>query len=137
VAGRGRPSKIDDPDTVETILGAVASGGSYRDAARAAEIGYSTLKTWLAQAREDAEADKDSPYRDLLAQLKKAAADRKLASIRRIQEAAEKGIWQADAWWLERTDPDHFGRYTRHQIAGTDGGPIKVSVSFGHNGAGP
>ena len=34
---------------------------------------------------------------------------------RRIYKAGESN-WQADAWWLERVDPENFGRKDHHKI---------------------
>ena len=36
------------------------------------------------------------------------------------------GQWQALAWQLERRFPAYFGRKTRHEITGKDGGPIQI-----------
>jgi hypothetical protein len=44
-----------------------------------------------------------------------------------IQNAASNGTWQASAWFLERTQPNFFGRRT--EIVGEGGGAVKVEVS--------
>lgn len=38
----------------------------------------------------------------------------------------ENGDWRAAAWWLEHVHPDQFGRSTRLEVTGADGGPIDV-----------
>jgi hypothetical protein len=55
---------------------------------------------------------------------REAAADRAMIAI---QNAATEGTWQAAAWYLERTDREHYGRYT--QVAGSDGGAVKLNVT--------
>ena len=44
-----------------------------------------------------------------------------------IQNAVANGTWQAAAWYLERTDAEHYARRT--QITGAESGPVKVDVS--------
>jgi hypothetical protein len=39
--------------------------------------------------------------------------------IRRIEQAAEGGTWTADAWAVERIDPDTWGRRDRLDVSGT------------------
>lgn len=36
--------------------------------------------------------------------------------------------WQAAAWWLERVLPNEFGRRTRHEVTGAEGGPVEVAA---------
>jgi len=38
--------------------------------------------------------------------------------------------WQASAWFLERTDPEHFGRKERVELSGKDGKPIVIKVVY-------
>jgi hypothetical protein len=37
---------------------------------------------------------------------------------------AHKFSWSAAAWWLERTRPAQYGRYTRTEVTGADGAPL-------------
>ena len=50
--------------------------------------------------------------------VKEAVEEAKSVAItlraRRIYKAGEEN-WQADAWWLERVDPDNFGRREFHK----------------------
>lgn len=41
------------------------------------------------------------------------------------KEITLRPTWQAAAWWLERTHPDHFARMERRELSGPGGGPIE------------
>jgi hypothetical protein len=34
-----------------------------------------------------------------------------------VHQAANDGTWQAAAWWLERTQAEHFARQTKLDVA--------------------
>ena len=36
----------------------------------------------------------------------------------------QKFNWNAAAWWLERTRPHQYGRFTRTEVTGADGAPL-------------
>jgi len=36
--------------------------------------------------------------------------------------------WQAAAWKLERRYPDKYGRRTRHEVTGAEGGPVELDL---------
>jgi hypothetical protein len=50
---------------------------------------------------------------------RKARGDFVARRIRRIEQAAEGGTWTADAWAVERIDPDTWGRRDRLDVSGT------------------
>lgn len=45
-------------------------------------------------------------------------------------EEGEEYDWRADAWLLERRNPQEYGRATRLELTGKDGGPIEVVSSL-------
>src|SRR5688572_28894582 len=76
----------------------IARGLTYSQAAEAAGLHRDTLADWEATKPE---------FSDALKRANANGIDRRLA---RIEKAAVKGNWQADAWWLERNCPQQWGR---------------------------
>lgn len=112
-------------------------GGNYQETACAyAGIGASTFYDWLARGRavrdrvadgEDLDVDsEDAAYLALLDDVEKARADAEVRAIAQINLASQDS-WQASAWWLERTMPTKYGRFTRTEVSGPQGGPLTVS----------
>jgi transposase-like protein len=103
----GRPTLLLEPTCQTAILDAIRAGASLRDAAEAAGIGYSTLKSWRAQGRKDLKAGNDTEFSAFLAATKKAAAEFVTINVKAIQEHGNRS-WQARAWLLERRRPELF-----------------------------
>lgn len=97
-----RPTKFTVAEA--RILRAARVGMPRRRVALAAGIHHDTLYEWL----------KTKP--DFSAALEKAEASGEETRLHRIEQAAKKGEWQADAWWLERRYPDEWGRRERHDV---------------------
>lgn len=93
----GCPTKRTDANR-STILRALKLGATYRLAAEAAGMTYTTLNEWMHDDAEFSEA------------VKKAEATRAQAAMRSIERAAKEGQWQAGAWYLERRYPHEYGR---------------------------
>lgn len=58
-------------------------------------------------------------------------ADGQTVFVDEVTTVTKRGTarhWQAAAWWLERTLPDEFGRRTRHEVTGAEGGPVEVAA---------
>lgn len=135
VANRGaKPPSLND-ERVKNLLAALNTGHYMSRACSIANIAPSTVYWWLDEAKKiqtNKDNGKDVSTRDeaylLVAekinQAKEAAAHRALHTI---QLAASAGTWQAAAWYLERTDPNHYGRRT--QITGADSEAVKINVS--------
>jgi hypothetical protein len=58
-------------------------------------------------------------YADFAHAVEKARGEFVARRIRRIEQAAEGGTWTADAWAVERVDPDTWGRRDRLDVSGT------------------
>ena len=56
---------------------------------------------------------------------KAKGTERRLA---RIESAGERGLWQADAWYLERTQPERFGRRDQAVVTSPEGGPVQHRI---------
>jgi hypothetical protein len=106
----GRPT-VRNPENRELILKAVRLGQPLVRAAKLAGMTYETLREWRLS---------DVGFS---AALEKAGSEMELAQLARIEQAAQKGNWQASAWKLERLLPATYGR-VRLEITGADGAPI-------------
>jgi hypothetical protein len=63
--------------------------------------------------------------------VKKARAEAEGAHIRNIRRASDNGVWQASAWWLERSFPKKWGKRSSLELSGEGGEPIKFQISYG------
>lgn len=71
-----------------------------------------TFYNWYNKGKDSTRKNKFKTFYDKVEEAKsKAIALR----ARRICKAG-KSNWQADAWWLERVDPENFGRKDTHKI---------------------
>lgn len=94
----GRPTKFS-ATLRRTICTFVARGLSYQHAAEASGIHRDTFHDWMRK------------YSDFSDAVKRARARGISERLARIEKAGRDGTWQADAWYLERVAPQHFGRY--------------------------
>lgn len=105
-------------------------------AAVEAGIVRQTFYNWMREGREAiAQANGDledvletNPYARFAYDVEQAQARfvlGNLTSITAIGRGRAEGTWQALAWQLERRFPSQFGRRTRHEITGADGGPVR------------
>jgi len=120
----GAPSKFSE-ERAERLLQAVRGGNYLQTACAFAGINYGTMRRWIHKADEP---DAPQEYRDFRDAMEKARADAEVASVAKIQKAANEGQWQAAAWFLERSMPDRWAKKdkTQLEVTGGDGGPIKV-----------
>jgi len=70
-------------------------------------------------------------YMEFSEAVKKARAEAEGAHIRNIRRASDNGVWQASAWWLERSFPKKWGKRSSLEIGGEGGEPIKFQISYG------
>ena len=70
-------------------------------------------------------------YSEFSEAVKKARAEAEGAHIRNIRRASDNGVWQASAWWLERSFPKKWGKRSSVEIGGEGGEPIKFQISYG------
>ena len=68
-------------------------------------ITHTTFYDWYNKGK-NAKRGKFKQFHDKVEEAKSVAITLR---ARRIYKAGETN-WQADAWWLERVDPDNFGR---------------------------
>jgi hypothetical protein len=106
----GRTPKLT-PEAQKAILDAVAAGTPRKYAAARAGVDDSTVRRWVGRGR----AETSGQFRTFYTALKKAEADGIAARVARIAKAGQGGVWQADAWWLERCCSEEFGT-NRHEL---------------------
>jgi hypothetical protein len=108
------------PELSEQIVALVRDVGALATAARCAGVPVRVAREWLARGLGN---DPDRPctplYADFAHAVEKARGEFVARRIRRIEHAAESGTWTADAWAVERVDPDTWGRRDRVEVAGT------------------
>lgn len=100
-----RPVKLT-PEAQEKICDAIRLGATYALAAGYGGIVYNTFNKWMRRGREQ----KTGCYRNFYESVKQAEGEGALAWLRKIEEAASEGNWQAAAWKLERRYPRDYGR---------------------------
>jgi hypothetical protein len=69
--------------------------------------------------RNDPNRPRTALYASFADGVEKARGEFVARRIRRIEQAAEGGTWTADAWAVERVDPDTWGRRDRLDVSGT------------------
>ena len=89
----------------DEICNDIKAGVPIKHASIAHGISESTFYNWFDKGR-DAKSGKFRKFYDKIQEAKSVAITLR---ARRIYKAGEDN-WQADAWWLERVDPDNFGR---------------------------
>ena len=105
----GRPTKLDEP-RVGALIDALKVGCTAQVACRAAGVGRSTFKAWLARGKSPDPAD--APYRAFRAAVQKARGHGERHALGVIHGAMPTH-WQAAAWFLERSQPRRWGRVDR------------------------
>ena len=149
----GRKTKLT-PEIQETICNWLKLGYYQEDAAVMAGIAPSTFYDWLKKgAEEDSKQEEIKAltdggtslpaipegsdlevayiYSEFSEAVKKARAEAEGAHIRNIRRASDNGVWQASAWWLERSFPKKWGKRSSLEIGGEGGEPIKFQISYG------
>lgn len=92
----GRHRTLDDAKR-NTICALVATGVSVRRAARFVECDPRTIRN---------EAQRNDEFR---MELERCRSQAQIHPLRTLQQAAREN-WRAAAWWLQRLDPESFGK---------------------------
>lgn len=96
-------------DIVRQAVKLVSNGASNIDVINYIGVAEGTFYAWLRDPKTENQ-------RQLAQGLKKAETERKLWHLQQIQRAAEKGKWQASAWYLERKYYNEYGQAQRVTI---------------------
>lgn len=127
---RGRPSKLT-PEVLTGLEQMLASGCTVETAAEAHGVARGTVHAWLARGQaalsaaeergEEEVPEGELLYAQLVIGIEESKARAKIAALGAVRAAAAKGVWQAAAWFLERTFPEEFGTVKR---SGAGGRPV-------------
>lgn len=133
-----RPTLLST-ERANQIAALIVAGNDQETAALASGVSKSAHYNWLARGR--AERDRldsnpklkpkasEMPFLEYVEAIEKARAEAEARLVLRIAKAAEEPkTWQAAAWLLERRDPKRWGRVSRTEISGPDGGAIQSEV---------
>ena len=107
------------PKLVKLLLQLLSVGTPIPIACQGAGVAYRTFREWMVMGEQGTK-----PFAEFHQDVNKAQGMAVVARLQRIQKAAKRGVWQADAWWLERRYPSDFG--IRHEITGAGGGPVEI-----------
>ena len=124
----GRPSKLDE-STVEKLVTSLKGGLSQKKASVYAGIGETTFYRWQRAYKKideecggNPDAIKNADDLDLW----------ELGPLAVINKAASNGVWQASAWYLERSNPEEWSKRERNVLddGGDDEDTIKVYIRY-------
>ncbi|MGI6483913.1 MAG: hypothetical protein ACOX08_11700 [Methanobacterium sp.] len=112
------------PELEEEILNLIRAGNYAKDACLAVGIDESTYYRWLRTG----EKAKSGKLYQFYQSIQKARAFARAHKLEKVNDAIDDGNWQAAAWWLERTDPEHWGRRSRVDLEGQVDSNVKGEV---------
>ena len=135
----GRPSKLTD-DTVRKLNQGLKLGLSQKKAANFAGISETTFYRWQREFKRidnDCQGNSDLIKNaddlnlwEFWQSLKKSRIEGELAHVANITEAANNGVWQASAWFLERSNPQDWGKDKRELEEQAEGKTIEFSIKY-------
>ena len=95
----------------DEICNDIKAGVPIKHAAISHGITEVTFYNWYNKGKKA----KKGKFRDFYNYVEEAKSIAITLRARRIYKAGQAN-WQADAWWLERVDPENFGRKDHHKI---------------------
>lgn len=120
----GRPSKFS-PERVDTLVKWLKLGYYIDEACSMAGIHRDTYYAWLKKAEEGV-----PEYSGFSDTIKKARAEAEGAHIMNIRKAADNGVWQASAWYLERAYPTRWGKKNPDLIKEESDEPVEFEIKY-------
>ena len=113
----GQSTKLT-PEVQELICEELRNGRPASIACGIVGIEFNTYKNWMKWGSGDPPDSKRSTwpsvvtvYRQFFAAVKQARGEASAEHLENIRAAGkDPKYWTASAWWLERTDPENFGR---------------------------
>lgn len=117
---------------ISRVAKAIAEGNTARTACLTCGISERVFFKWQA----DGEAGISPLTVQFVQAIKEAKAKAEAVHVRNIKKASSTH-WQASAWFLERTNPEDWGRKDRirQEISGPEGAPVEVEVGIDLNHA--
>ena len=120
------------PEVIEQVRQLLSEGLNQRTVAGLVGVNPGTLCDW----RRQGEDGRGGLYADFLAALEVGRAQAIARNVGIVQRAADSGIWQAAAWWLERTDPENYAKKDHITHAGDPSAPLQITTKWGVGGNG-
>ncbi len=123
----GRKTKLNDA-RLKKVVDGITAGLPYDTACALAGIHYTTFLNWMKRGEED----KTGEFFKFFEEVKKAEAIAESVHIKNIKDAGRNGVWQADAWMLERRYPEKWGKkeQVKQEITGKDGEQLAVKFEI-------
>jgi len=114
----GRPIEFTEEKRAKVI--ALVKAGNYKKVAAAAcGIHYDTLMYWQTRGKRE----EKGMYREFYEALEQAEGE---GEARLVVKIVEDGSWQALMTILERKYPERWGRLSRVELTGKEGGAIEI-----------
>lgn len=134
MAGRRSAGKLT-PEVQQRIINALRAGNYVETASHLAGVGRASVYRWIERGRAalereeagDTLTDDEERYAVFAQEVEEARAAAMARNVTLVNTAAQT-TWQAAAWWLERTNPQMWGRHLRAEVSGPEQGPIQVQV---------
>lgn len=107
------------PEVHKAVVENIEKGNSITDAGLLAGLGRETLDGWLYKGR--GQPEKYPEFVQLQNDVDEARARRRAKAVENIVtvgDSQQAGTWQANAWFLERTDPENWGRKDKIEHVG-------------------
>lgn len=98
-------ARIHQEAARQLLLQEIADGNTFENACACAGIPRRTFYEWTAKGEQGIE-----PYAEFYQAVIRAKAEAEAEHVQIIRKAAKEGTWQASAWFLERRNPEHWGR---------------------------
>ena len=103
--GKIRKVKLN-PQIQDAICNEIKRGTPITSACLIAGISKDTYYRWYRKG----EKAKTGRFKEFYNKIEEAKAYAIALRVENIRKAGRNGSWQADAWWLERMDPENFSR---------------------------
>jgi hypothetical protein len=118
-----RPTELND-DVALKIAGFLEEGNSISDSCAMVGVAEQTYHNWIARGETGEE-----PFLGFLGLTRAARAKGRNYHVKIIKDAAVDD-WRASSFFLERSDPDHWGRQEKikQEVSGKNGEPLPISV---------
>jgi hypothetical protein len=137
----GRPSPLVEEEIEKALLDYIRIGTPVRKAVAAVGIAEKTFYNWMTRGLTERERlatvpnAKPNPTEGIFLQflqgVERARGEAITKKVAVIAKAGNDGDWRAAAWWLERQNPEDFGKTDKIEMTGNNGDPIKVQIEMG------
>lgn len=104
-------------DVQAELCGWLLAGNYLETAAALVGLPADTVRAWIRRGLKEG----SGKYHSLAMAVRKSEAEAAASSVERIRAAGRRGIWKADAWFLERKFPQQWGRWERVTVEDVGG----------------